>query len=137
MPQDELAAEIDAQIAHQVRWRRIMSGAYFTTAAMGIVASTAATIVAGLGHSSTAALLAGGATVAFGLEKALLFREKWTHHLNNAMQLKALKLRYLHGGMDPFAVTEQLASILTTYAEQLPISPRADANSSRSDPDAP
>jgi len=127
MPSDELATEIDRHISHQIRWRRVMSGAYFTTAAVGIVTSAAATVVAALGYSTHAALLAGGATVSFGLEKALLFREKWTHHLNNAMRLEALKVRYLHGGLDPSSTTRQLAGILTTYAERLPITQRGEA----------
>ena len=127
MSLDELAAEIEEHISHQVRWRRVMSVAYFTTAAAGITTSAAATVVAALGHSTEAALLAAAATVALGLEKALLFREKWTHHLNNAMRLEALKVRYVHGGLAPSDASRELAGILTTYAEQLPITPRGEA----------
>lgn len=33
----------------------------------------------------------------FGLEKAMLFREKWAHHLGTWTQIHALRLQYLHG----------------------------------------
>jgi len=121
MKDDELIAEIEGQLAFQVKWKRIMSGAYFTTAALGIGTSAAATVMAGAGDSLGASILAGGATALFGLEKALLFREKWTHHLNSAMQLEALKIEHQYGGLDGAKTSQRFAEILTTYAIRLPI----------------
>jgi hypothetical protein len=124
MKDDKLIAEIDAQLTFQVKWKRVMSAAYFITAALAIVSSAAATVVAGAGYTVAASILAGAATALFGLEKALLFREKWTHHLNSAMQLQALKIEYQHGALDAVKTSQRLAEILTTYAIRLPIAPQ-------------
>src|SRR2546423_720956 len=73
------------------KWKRIMSGAYFCGAALAILLGSGATIVAALGYSTKAAFLAGGATAIYGIEKALLLREKWAHHLSSEMGLRSLK----------------------------------------------
>jgi len=127
MKDDGLVAEIEAQLAFQQKWRRVMSMAYFRTAALGIVASAAATIVAGAGRAFPASILAGSATALFGFEKALLFREKWTHHVNNAMQLEALKIAYLHGSLETAKAVERLGEILTNYGARLPMAERNEA----------
>jgi hypothetical protein len=134
MKDDELVAEIEAKLVFQVKWKRIMSAAYFTTTALGLVFSAAATVVAGVGYSLGASILAGSATALFGLEKALLFREKWTHHLNSAMQLEALKIEYQYGTLDATKTSQRLAEILTSYAARLPVTPRIDLKRASSTP---
>lgn|SRR5262249_28839531 len=126
MPDEGLVSEIDAQLAFQTKWKRIMSVAYFSCAALAITASAGATVVAALEYSVIASILAGTATTLFGLEKALLFREKWSHHLSSAMQLQALKIEYLHGGLDNGKASQRMADILMSYAVHLPIAPRED-----------
>ena len=124
MKDDGLVLEIETQLAFQQKWRRVMSLAYFITAALGIIASAAATIVAGAGWAFAASILAGSATALFGFEKALLFREKWTHHVNSAMQLEALKIGYTHGSVDTAKAVERLSEILMNYGAKLPMAER-------------
>jgi hypothetical protein len=121
---DSLAQELDRELKKQVTWRRVMSGAYFVTSAVAITCSGAATVAAGLEMSTEAAVLAGGATVLFGLEKAMLFREKWAHHLGTSTQIQALKLQYLHGDVSDASAARRIGEILTEYAIGLPIARR-------------
>jgi hypothetical protein len=120
---DALIEELGHEIRRQNLWRRIMSIAYFVTSAAAIACSGAATIVAGL-QLQYAAWLAGGATVLFGLEKAMLFREKWIHHLTTASQLEALRYGYVYGELTDEQASARIGHVLTEYAVKLPIASR-------------
>lgn len=124
MADESLAREIETALAHQLTWRRVMSGSYFATSAAGIVCSGLATVLAGLDRAPEAAVFAGTATVLFGLEKAMLFREKWAHHLSISTQLEALRLQFLHGGLTDDKAARRMAEILEEYAVKLPIARR-------------
>ena len=119
-----LIEELEREIRRQNIWRRIMSVAYFVTSASAIACSGAATVVAGLGHAAYAAWLAGGATVLFGLEKAMLFREKWMHHLTTASQLEALRFGYVYGQLTVEQASQRIGAVLTEYAVKLPVGAR-------------
>lgn len=119
-----LIQELDDEIRHQNKWRVIMSTLYFVTSAVAIVCSGGATVVAGLGNANDAALLAGSATVLFGLEKAMLFREKWSHHLSTATQLESARLGYKYGEVSEQEIAKRVGAILTEYAVELPIAAR-------------
>jgi hypothetical protein len=69
-----------------------MSISYFAASGIALLYSTAATIAAAGGHAPAGAVLAGMATLLFGLEKALLLREKWAHHLAIAGRLDTVGL---------------------------------------------
>lgn len=125
-PDQGLLQEIESSLRHHHRWRRIMSVAYFLTAAAVIVFSGAATIVAGIGQSMYAAILAGGATVLVGLEKGMLFREKWSHRLTISAQLEVLKNDYRFRDVSREAAAERLNGLLGEHAVRLPIATRRD-----------
>ena len=127
MNDDAFLADIQIQLKHQTTWRRVMSGAYFVSTAVAILASGAATVMSGLGFSAWGAVLAGAATVFFGLEKAMLFREKWTHHLNTCAELEALRVEYIHGGLDIKEAAEKMTAVVMNYARKLPVDRRKSA----------
>lgn len=122
---NNLLEELDKEIAHQNLWRKIMSITYFVISGAAIIFSGTATIFAGLQQATYAAWLAGIATVLFGLEKSMLFREKWMHHLTTVSQLTALRLSYLYGQLNQQEVSERMGQLLTEYAAGLPVSQRA------------
>lgn len=127
MTRDALESEVEIQISFQQKWKRIMSGAYFSAAALGILLGSSATITAALQYSTEASLLAGGATAVYGIEKALLLREKWAHHLRSEMELRSLRLNYLNGVLEAPDMAAAIGRILTGYAANLPIAPGRDA----------
>lgn len=123
---EDLGQELDNAIERQNRWRRIMSFGYFTSTGAAIFGSAAATVAAGLDYADWAAVLAGLTTVLYGLEKGLLLREKWAHHLRTSAQLEALRLNYVYGGLDTIKVSKVMGEIGNEYALNLPISSRDD-----------
>lgn len=131
---EDLIEELEQATRHQTRWRRIMSAAYFSTAGIAIFSSGFATVVAGQGDSKRAAMFAGLATVLFGLEKGLLFREKWAHHLSISAQLEALRLEYAYGTAIEEDVATEMGAILTDYARRLPINPTQTGQAPREQP---
>ena len=124
---DSLIQELEEAIKHQNQWRSIMSVAYFTAAGTAILSSAAATVVAGIGMSEYAAVLAGATTVLYGLEKGLLLREKWAHHLSTSAQLEALRLSYVYGELGEGEVSKLMGEIGTEYALKLPIAAREES----------
>lgn len=123
---DGLRQELNDAIERQNRWRRIMSFGYFTSTGAAIFGSAATTVAAGLDHADIAAVLAGATTVLYGLEKGLLLREKWAHHLRTAARLEGLRLNYEYGGLDKTKVSKMMGEIGHEYALNLPISSRED-----------
>jgi hypothetical protein len=126
MNDDALLTEINRSLAFQVKWRRVMSGMYFTSTALAILCSAAATVTAGMNKTVWASILAGSATSLFGLEKALLLREKWAHHVSIAVQLDALKLAYVYSNIGREEAAKRMGNILTEYAVKLPTAPRTE-----------
>jgi hypothetical protein len=122
--QKQLLQTLEDRLAQQLTWRRVMSGAYFVSSAVAIVCAGAATVVSGGGYSTVGAVLAGATTIVLGLEKAMLFREKWSHHLLTYGQLEALRLEYLHAGLTEAETAKRLGSIITQYGANLPVAPR-------------
>jgi hypothetical protein len=120
---DRFLAEIDGKLAFQTKWRRIMSIAYFTSTALALVSSSAATVVSAIGEAFWGSLLAAAATVLFGLEKTLLLREKWSHHLTIAAELEALKLALCFGGLPQEEAAKRMGEVLKDYAVKLPVAP--------------
>jgi hypothetical protein len=131
MSNERLLKEIHSRMEFQLRWRRIMSIAYFTGAAVALFCSTAATVASGIGYSIAATLFAGAATLLFGLEKLLLLREKWAHHRSIAAQLDALKLEYEFGKLSDDDAARRAGQIMKDYAVAVP-SPGREPNGSSS-----
>ena len=127
MTEDSLLPELDEAIAFQSRWSDIMSVSHTSMSALIVTASGAATVVAALGYATEAAILAAVATISFGMEKALMLREKWAHHLATAAQLRALRLALVYGGLDTNTAAQNMGRILQGYAVGLPIASRTEA----------
>ena len=72
----------------------------------------------------TSTIVAGAAKVLFGHEKAMLLRKKWTHHLNTCVELGALRVEYLHCGMDIEEAADKMTLIVMDYARRLPVDRR-------------
>lgn len=125
MSKSALMQDLDNRLAHQNKWRYITSGAYFGTTASAIICSGSATVVAALGSAKYAAILAGATTILLGLEKAMMFREKWAHHLRIWARLDSLRLQYLHGSLDDEIVAQRLGTIVEEYSVSLPIEERS------------
>lgn len=121
---DRLLQTIDRELTTQLTWRRIMSGAYFVTSATAIICAGGATVVSGMGYAGWGAILAGMATILLGIEKAMLFREKWSHHLVTHSKLESLRLQYLHTGLSEAEAANRMGAILTEYGANLPVSDR-------------
>ena len=124
MTKDKLLPELDEAIAFQHKWSNIMSLSHTSMSALTVIASGAATVVAALQFSTYAAILAAIATISFGMEKALMLREKWMHHLTIGAQLTSLRLALEYEGQDPKKIAQQMGQILRGYAVGLPIAPR-------------
>ena len=115
--------EIDEKLAFQTKWRRIMSISYFTSTALALISSSAATIVSAIGEAFWGSLLAAAATVLFGLEKTLLLREKWSHHLTIAAELEVIKIALTYGGLSQEEAAKRMGDVLKDYAVKLPVAP--------------
>jgi hypothetical protein len=89
-----------------------------------LLSSTGATYFAAREQSQIAAILAAIATVSVGLEKSLLFREKWKFHLGIATRLFVLKYERQMGVLSDDNFSKRLTAILSQYADALPISSR-------------
>ena len=131
MATDGLLPELDDGIAFQTRWSDIMSVSYTSMSALAVTASGAASVVAALGHSMAGAILAAVATISFGVEKALMLREKWAHNLATAAQLRSLRLALVYGGLDTKTAALKMGRILEGYAVGLPIMPRSETPEER------
>jgi hypothetical protein len=127
MTRDNLLPELDEAIAFQSRWSNIMSISHTSLSALAIIASGAATVVAALQFSTYAAVLAAVATISFGMEKTLMLRDKWMHHLTTVAQLRSLRLALVYGGLDMNQASQNMGRILEGYAVGLPIAPRSEA----------
>lgn len=74
--------------------------------------------------SEGASLAAALATVLIGLEKSLLFREKWKFHLLMHSRLKSLQISSAIGQLDDQALAKSLSEIMVNYASSLPMQVR-------------
>ena len=123
MSEKPLVQVIQSQLAFQNRWRGVMSVSYFTITSAAIVFSAAATVVTAQGHAVPGSVLAGTATALLGLEKALLLRQKWAHHLQSAGRLEAILIEYNAGILSDAAAAAGVAEVIRTYAGTLPLVP--------------
>jgi hypothetical protein len=73
-----------------------------------------------------AAYLSAATTILVGLEKSMLFREKWKFHLAIATRLSVLFAEIEAGQVADAKVIGEYSSILKAYADSLPIAGRDD-----------
>lgn len=75
-------------------------------------------------YDTSAAILAAVATVLVGVEKSLLFREKWKFHLTTRTSLELLQTEIVTKGLDKDSAGTRLGEILEGYASNLPVEAR-------------
>jgi hypothetical protein len=121
MNSTDMLLELGKAIAFQQKWRRITSFSYFIGASLSIVSAAAASVIAGLGFSSVAAIVAAAATVLTSLEKVLLFREKWSHHRSVESELEIVRLGYIAKQFDERAAFEKIVKIMQFYNAKMPM----------------
>ena len=103
------------------KWRRIASFSYVALTAIALCASSGASVLAALEYSKSAAVAAAAATAFFGLEKAMLLREKWAHHALVASRLQSLLIRVRLQQIDGKLAGSEIDAILLDYSSKLPI----------------
>lgn len=112
------------QLQFQRRWQ-LLSMTFYVTSTVGTLLFTlAAGILAAMHHDTIAAVLAAAATVLVGVEKSLLFREKWKFHLTTRTSLELLQTEITTKGLDAASIGARLGEILESYASSLPVEAR-------------
>jgi hypothetical protein len=122
--EEELKATLQDELSFHRNWKRYCMLAYGSTTVGTLLMTTASTILAAMKLAAPAALCAGCATVLLGIEKSLLFREKWRLHLDVSTRLQVLSLQFESGLLDASKAVHALNSIRSTYSAELPIEHR-------------
>jgi hypothetical protein len=120
----ELSASILDSLRFQRKWQRISSSAYVVTTVSTLLCTSGATLAAAAGQDFTAAVFAAVSTVLIGLEKSLLFREKWKFHLSFATRLFVLSTKIATSTYSVNAIADEYEKILSDYPANLPIAGR-------------
>jgi hypothetical protein len=123
----ELEADLESQLGFQRRWRLFSMTGYVATTIGMLLGSTGATLFAAKGLTDVAALLSAVATILIGIEKSLLFREKWKFHLLMFTKLNVLRANLHLGKLDVEQAADEFTSILSSYASELPMAAREQA----------
>ena len=121
---DSLAELITQSLTFQRKWQRLSMVAYVVSTVGVLICTTGGTYAAAQENAKVAAVLAAVATILIGLEKSLLFREKWKFHLGMATRLSILQTKLRLPGADTKALADDYTAILDNYANSLPISGR-------------
>lgn len=119
-----LERDLMAQLSFQSRWRLISMIGYVTTTVGMLITSASATMFAAKGVSDMAAIFSAVATVLIGIEKSLLFREKWKFHLLMFTKLNVLRANLHFGRLNTDQASREYASAMSLYASELPMAPR-------------
>ncbi len=128
---DTLLEEVNKQIRFHAGWRFWSMQLYVSTVVGMLGCTLGATLAGALGDGTLAAVLSGVATGLIGVEKTLLFREKWKLHLEIHTRLTTLRVRIQLGITDIKDATATLARILNEYARDLPMGSREGEGSTR------
>lgn len=128
-PANPIDGWINDEVERHKRWRRTWSFAYFSTAALTIVAGAATTAIAGLlgpndmlgpmRPAQWATLLAAVTTILASLEKVLRLREKWDLHRNIQTSLEMIKLKRASSLTSDKKAIELIDKVAQMYSSQL------------------
>jgi hypothetical protein len=121
---DEIKRVLGDQLRFQRRWQLLSMTFYVTSTVGTLLCTSAAGILAAMHYDVAAAILAAVATVLVGLEKSLLFREKWKFHLTTRTSLELLQTEIITKGLDAASTGARLGEILEKYASNLPVEAR-------------
>lgn len=115
---------IQGQLRFQRRWQ-LLSMTFYVVSTVGmLVCTSGAGLLAAMHYDKAAAILAAVATVLIGLEKSLLFREKWKFHLTMRTHIELLQTEIITKGLDAPSAGQRLGEILESYAVNLPVEVR-------------
>ena len=121
---DDVKTVLSKQLQFQRRWQLLSMTFYVTSTVGTLISASAASVLAAMHYDRTAAVLAAVATVLVGVEKSLLFREKWKFHLTTRTSLELLQTEIVTKGLDAESVGSRLGEILESYASNLPVEAR-------------
>jgi hypothetical protein len=113
-------AELNRLIEFHRGWKRFSSYASFLGSASSIIAAATATVVAGLGSASAAAVIAALATIFTSLEKVLQFRERWDLHRETEESLDQLRWEAATGNLSRSAdLVAKVSEVRTAYSQRM------------------
>lgn len=121
---DVLSNHIEDQLRFHRRWRRATMVAYVFITSAVVTASTSATIISALNGDIAASICAGVATIFIGVDKSLMFKEKWRLHVAIVSRLEALKLSSEIGEISLVDAARDIAIAIERYADELPFPTR-------------
>lgn len=121
---DDLVQLISDSLRFQRKWQRLSMAAYVLSTTGMLLCTTIGTYSAARNYSQLAAALAAISTVLIGIEKSLLFREKWKFHLAFSTRLAVLLTKLNIEGVDVATIAKEYSAILESYANSIPISAR-------------
>jgi hypothetical protein len=115
---------ISDQLEFQKRWQLISMTLYVAATVGTLLCTSAAGVLAAMSYDKAAAILAALSTVLIGVEKSMLFREKWRFHLTIRTKLELLKTEIATKKLDAEAAGKRLGEIQESYALNLPVEAR-------------
>ena len=115
---------VEQHIRFQRRWRRTTMGLCTGATIAVIICSTAATIVSAFNRDLWAALLAGASTVFVGVDRTLLFGEKWKLHGVILADLEDIKCKLTSGLINAPDAATAISKAVGKYVESLPFPER-------------
>jgi hypothetical protein len=116
----KILEHLEQHIRFQRRWRNCSMSLYVVITAAVTLCSTGATIISAYNRDAAAAVLAGAATVLVGLDRSLLFREKWKLHVAILTKLDIIKLGLSSDLVDTKTAVTEIIAALGKYADSLP-----------------
>ena len=111
---------LDRHLGFQRRWRKLTMTFYVLTTFTTVACSTIATIISAYHSDLWASIFAAVATVLIGVDRSLLFREKWKLHVSIAISLDSVKAALVTDQIDIKTAVQDMRSILDRYANELP-----------------
>jgi hypothetical protein len=111
-------------ISHQSKWRKIHTLLFALFAAGTVICSTSASVLAALKVSEIAAILAGAATVMVSIDKSMMFRERYKHHLKTLTLLENIKVLFEVEQLSLEEASQKMKKIMEEYSSEMPLEAR-------------
>lgn len=115
---------IAGQLKFQRRWQLISMTLYVAATIGTLLCTSAAGVLAAMRYDRAAAILAAISTVLIGIEKSMLFREKWRFHLTIRTKIELLQTEIVTQNLDAETAGQRYGEILESYALNLPVEAR-------------
>ena len=111
--------ELAELISHHHSWKRFSAFASLGGSALNVITAATAPVVAGLGMSAAAAIIATLAIIFASLEKILQFRERWNLHQAMEDQLEQMRWEFAANNMSIAELTERVNEARSNYSERM------------------